>query len=141
MTILLKDAQSIANAALAKAREMNMNACSIAVVNCAGQVKILLSEDESALLRNDIAVAKAWSCMGIGHGTRMQADFAQKMPHLYASFVAIAGGRMVPAPGGVIILDGDAVIGAVGVSGDLPDRDEACAVAGVTAAGFTSRLD
>jgi len=28
------------------------------------------------------------------------------------------------------------VLGAVGVSGDIPDIDEACAHAGITAAGF-----
>src|SRR2546430_1861794 len=44
-------------------------------------------------------------------------------------------GRVVPAAGGVLIKDGGgAVIGAVGISGDVSDKDEACALAGIAAA-------
>jgi uncharacterized protein GlcG (DUF336 family) len=44
---------------------------------------------------------------------------------------------MVTNPGGVLIKDasGD-IIGAVGISGDTADKDEACAVAGIAAAGL-----
>jgi uncharacterized protein GlcG (DUF336 family) len=45
----------------------------------------------------------------------------------------------VPAPGGVLIRDaGGAVIGAVGISGDVSDKDEACALAGIAAAGLAA---
>ena len=41
--------------------------------------------------------------------------------------------------GGVLIRGADGrVIGAVGISGDTSDNDEACAVAGIAAAGFTA---
>jgi uncharacterized protein GlcG (DUF336 family) len=44
---------------------------------------------------------------------------------------------VVPAPGGVLIRDGAGdIIGAVGISGDTSDKDEACAVAGIAAAGL-----
>jgi Uncharacterized protein, possibly involved in utilization of glycolate and propanediol len=48
---------------------------------------------------------------------------------------AASGGRMVTNPGGVLIRSatGD-IVGAVGISGDTSDRDEACAVAGIEAA-------
>ena len=46
---------------------------------------------------------------------------------------------MVPVPGGVLIKDaGGAILGAVGISGDLSDKDEACAIAGINAAGLTA---
>jgi len=53
------------------------------------------------------------------------------------ALMAASGGRVVPAPGGVLINDaaGD-IIGAVGISGDTSDKDEACAVAGIAAAGL-----
>lgn len=48
------------------------------------------------------------------------------------------GGRFVPVPGGVLILEsGGDIIGAVGVSGDASDKDEYCAIVGVQAAGLT----
>jgi uncharacterized protein GlcG (DUF336 family) len=43
---------------------------------------------------------------------------------------------MVPVPGGVLILDGAVLLGAVGVSGDTSDNDEVCAIAGIEAAGL-----
>jgi uncharacterized protein GlcG (DUF336 family) len=50
--------------------------------------------------------------------------------------VALADGDLVPAAGGVLVRDDDNnVIGAVGVSGSLPD-DEACAIHGIAAAGL-----
>ena len=46
---------------------------------------------------------------------------------------------MVPVAGGVLVRDSaGAVIGAVGISGDNSDNDEAAAAAGITAAGLTA---
>jgi len=45
----------------------------------------------------------------------------------------------VPVPGGVLVRGADkAIIGAVGVSGDTSDNDEAAALAGIAAAGLTA---
>jgi uncharacterized protein GlcG (DUF336 family) len=44
---------------------------------------------------------------------------------------------LVPVPGGVLIKDGGEIIGAIGVSGDSSDNDEAAAAAGIEAAGLT----
>jgi uncharacterized protein GlcG (DUF336 family) len=62
---------------------------------------------------------------------------AQIAPALYAAPVGTSLGRVIPVPGGVLIRDADGeVIGAVGISGDLPDNDEACAVRGIEQAGL-----
>jgi uncharacterized protein GlcG (DUF336 family) len=46
-------------------------------------------------------------------------------------------GKVVPNAGGVLIRDSDGtIIGAVGISGDTSENDEACAVAGIKAAGL-----
>ena len=43
----------------------------------------------------------------------------------------------MPNPAGVLIRDSAGeVIGAVGISGDTSDKDEAAAIAGITAAGL-----
>jgi uncharacterized protein GlcG (DUF336 family) len=48
-----------------------------------------------------------------------------------------SGGRVVTNPGGVLIRDAEGdVIGAVGISGDTSDKDEACAIAGIEAAAL-----
>jgi uncharacterized protein GlcG (DUF336 family) len=38
----------------------------------------------------------------------------------------------------VLIADGGEIVGAIGISGDTGDNDEACAVAGIQAAGLTA---
>jgi len=49
----------------------------------------------------------------------------------------IVGGSLVPVPGGVLIRGADGTItGAVGISGDTSDNDEAAALAGIAAAGL-----
>ena len=54
----------------------------------------------------------------------------------------VFNGDMVPVPGGVLIQDaGGALLGAVGISGDTSDNDEAAAVAGIEAAGLSAKVD
>ena len=49
---------------------------------------------------------------------------------------------MVPVPRGVLFLDaGGALLGAVGISGDTSDNDEAAAVAGIETAGLPAKVD
>ncbi len=50
--------------------------------------------------------------------------------------------RIVPLPGGVLIRDRHGqLLGAVGVAGATSEDDEACAIAGVKAAGLSADLD
>jgi len=48
----------------------------------------------------------------------------------------MAQGRLIPVPGGVLIMGDSGLLGAVGVSGDTSDNDEICALAGIEAAGL-----
>src|SRR5262249_55998142 len=59
---------------------------------------------------------------------------AKDRPHFMNAVIEASGGRLVPVPGGGLIKEGNAVMGAVGVSGDSSDNDEAAAVAGGQAA-------
>jgi uncharacterized protein GlcG (DUF336 family) len=73
----------------------------------------------------------------MGFGGRELARRAALMPVFFNALSDLAGGNMVPVPGGVLIRDaGGEIIGAVGISGDTSDNDERCALAGVQAAGL-----
>ena len=62
---------------------------------------------------------------------------ARERPHFFTGLSGVSGGRVVPVPGGVLVRDADGgIIGAVGISGDTSDNDEAAAIAGIEAAGF-----
>jgi uncharacterized protein GlcG (DUF336 family) len=64
---------------------------------------------------------------------------AVERPHFVAGATAAIGGALVPVAGGVLVVEDGRVIGAVGVSGDTSDNDEAAAIAGVQAAGLTAQ--
>ena len=141
--ITLKDAQKIVEGCLKKAREENMNPITIAVVDTRGVLVSSAMEDNSAIIRPDIAFAKAWGCFGIGFSSREIRNLIGAQPeqtHFFHSVRAMSGNKIAPSPGGIMIKTGDDVIGAVGISGDLPDRDEICAIAGVEAAGLTYQI-
>ena len=87
-----------------------------------------------------------YGVIGIGSGgnyalaaARALYDRARKQAYFLDAMNALAGGALVPVPGGVLIRDGAGVLlGAAGVTGDNSDNDEICAVAGIEAAGLVA---
>jgi uncharacterized protein GlcG (DUF336 family) len=131
----LAAARTIVVRALAHARSSDFPPMTVAVLDAAGRLVAFAGEDGSSLLRERIARGKAHGALHMGVGSRSLAARAASDPAFVNSLVSLAEGNLVPVPGGVLIRDdADAVIGAVGVSGHLPDDDEACAIHGITAA-------
>ena len=83
-------------------------------------------------------MGKAWGAVAMGTASRTQGERMEQRPSVVAALAAASGGRFMPIPGGVLIRDADGslIVGSVGVSGELSDNDEICAVAGITAAGL-----
>jgi uncharacterized protein GlcG (DUF336 family) len=129
--------RTIVEQALAHARGSDFPPMTVAVLDAAGQPVAFAREDGSSLLRGRIARARARGALNMGVGSRSLAARAAAHPAFINSVVALADGDLVPAAGGVLVRDDDNnVIGAVGVSGSLPDDDEACAIHGIAAAGL-----
>ncbi len=135
----LADAERIADATLAAGRAAGLLPLTVAVLDAGGHVVVLKREDGSGILRAAIAEGKAHGALGMGIGSRIIRDRLKERPAFQAAIAAAAEGRFIPVPGGVLICrpGDDAVIGAVGVSGDASDRDEHAAIEGVRAAGMT----
>lgn len=130
-------ANTIVEAALKRARELNTAPLAVAVLDETGQLKAYQREDQTSLLRTDIAVGKAWGALGLGRSSRVLGKVAEERPAFIQALSVMAGGKLVPVPGGVLIrVEDNAIIGAVGISGDTSDIDETCAVAGIEAAGL-----
>jgi uncharacterized protein GlcG (DUF336 family) len=133
----LKSAQKIIKTALEMAREKDMKALVVAVVDARGALVAFAAEDGSSLKREKVARGKADGAIALGVSSRQIAKMAAERPHFVAAVTHAVGGSLIPVPGGVIIRDAKgAVVGAVGVSGDTSDNDELVAVAGITAAGL-----
>lgn len=137
MPVTLVQASTIVDSALTTARGMNLAPLSVAVLDAGGHLVAFKREDRSGILRYEIAFGKAWGALGMGLGSRTLFARAAAAPQFFNALHAASGGRVVTNPGGVLIRD-DAgeIAGAVGISGDTSDNDEACAVAGIAAAGL-----
>jgi uncharacterized protein GlcG (DUF336 family) len=136
-TLSLEQATAIVDAALHKARRTACAPLTVAVLDAGGHLVAFKREDRSGILRAQIAQAKAWGVLGMGAGGRALALRANDAPAFFAALTDLSQGRIVPGAGGVLIRDSEGrVIGAVGVSGDHPEEDEACAVFGIEGAGL-----
>lgn len=139
MHLQLNDATRIVDAALEHGHTLGARPLTVAVLDAGGHLVALQRQDGSGILRPKIAEAKAWGALGMGAGGRNLAKRAADAPEFFTALAAISDGRIAPVPGGVLIRDGEGrVIGAVGISGDHPDKDEACAVHGIETAGLTA---
>ena len=137
--VSLAQASAIADSALAEGRGRSFEPLTVVVLDAGGHVVAVKREDGSGILRFEIAFGKAWGALGFGFGSRSLAPRAPVAPSVIAAAAAVAGGRMVPVPGGGLLRDAaGGIIGAVGISGDLSDNDELCAVHGIAAAGLTA---
>ena len=137
MPLPLAQASIIVDTALKKGRETGCAPLTVSVLDAGGHLVAFKREDRSGILRFDIAFGKAWGALGMGFGSRTLFERSANTPVFFTALAAASGGRLVPNPGGVLIKDaGGDILGAVGISGDTSDKDEACAIAGVEAAGL-----
>jgi len=134
--LTLDVARKILDAALAKAIEKNLKPLVVTVLDARGCVKLSAAQDGTSLLRSEIAHGKAYGALAMGMGSRALFQRAQEQAYFIDAVNTLAQGRLVPVPGGVLIQSGGTLLGAVGISGDTSDNDEACAIAGIEAAGL-----
>lgn len=138
MPLTLEVAQSIISTAIAKGHELGLNPLTVAVLDAGGHVKALAREDNTSTLRPDIATGKAHGAIALGLGSRTIFNRAKEQPYFIQAMNGLANGSLVPVPGGVLIRESGEIIGAVGITGDSSDNDEACAITAIEAAGFTA---
>jgi uncharacterized protein GlcG (DUF336 family) len=140
MSLTLERASIIVDAALAKAREAKYRPMCVAVLDQGGHLKALKREDNASVLRPLIAIGKAWGAIGMGESSRALGERLKDRPAFLGALTTMSGGKVVPVAGGVLVLEGDEIVGAVGVSGGTSDEDEECAIAGIRAAGFQPKV-
>ena len=135
--ITLEQAECIVDETLKRAVQLGAAPLAVAVLDGGGNLVALKRADGAGVMRAPIALAKAFGAVGMGLNSRELARRSDMQPIFFGSLASITEGRFAPAPGGVLIRDDAGVLlGAVGVSGDTSDMDEACAIGGVIAAGL-----
>lgn len=140
IAITLDQANAIIGAAFAEGRELGLKPLTVVVMDGGGHIIALQRQDGSSTLRPQIACGKAGGALALGVSSRKIGAMAAERPSFVAALGPIAPHGIVPAAGGVIVVDADGqALGAVGVTGDTSDHDEACALAGIAAAGLTAQ--
>ena len=139
MSLTLDQARGIVAAARAHGQEQGFKPLTVVVLDAGGHVLAVEREDGSSTKRFEVAYGKAHGAVSLGMGSRALMARAEQQPYFVAA-VTHSVGALVPVPGGVLVHDasGD-LLGAVGISGDTSDNDEAAAVAGIEAAGLTAQ--
>lgn len=133
--LTLSQAATIVDSALELARAKKLKPVTVAVLDAGGHMIAFKREDRSGILRREIAEGKAWGVLGMGYGGREFVRRNTIRPTFYTALAVASQGRVMPVAGGVLIRDTDGeIVGAVGVSGDTEDNDDACAIAGIAAA-------
>lgn len=138
--IRLEQATTIIAAAFAKGQELGLKPLSVAVLDAGGHVIAFQRQDGASAMRFQIASGKASGALALGISSRKIADMAAERPSFIASLGPLSQQGIIPAAGGVIVIDDQGhPIGAVGITGDTSDNDEACTLAGIAAAGLRAQ--
>ncbi len=137
--ISLEQARKIIAVTRTTGRAMNLKPLSVAVLDAGGHLLAFEREDGASPGRFDIAQGKAYGAVMLGMPGSAQMARAEEQGYFMAAVNGAFGGKVIPVPGGVLVMADGAVVGAVGVTGDTSDNDATAAVAGIEAAGFVAR--
>ena len=137
--ITLQQAQLIIDGALVEAEKLGLKPLCVSVLDNRASLRACVNQDGTSLQRHKIAHGKANAAIAIGMGTRALMNRAEQQAYFIDAVGRMMDGDFIPVPGGVLIRDENGtLLGAVGISGDTSDNDEAAALAGIAAAGLTA---
>lgn len=139
MELTLANAKNIIDACSVEQKKQGLKPMAIVVLGSGGRIRASESQDNTSLLRPKIAHGKAYGAYTMGLGSRALYERAKVEPFFIEAMNSLCDGALVAVPGGVLIRAKDGqLVGAVGITGDTSGNDEACAVAGIEAAGFVA---
>lgn len=138
----LDTAKQLIAGARASGERRSLKPLSIVVLDAGGQVRAFEREDGASNARFEIAFGKASGALAMGMGSRALMARAEAQPYFVTAVGHAIGGALIPVPGGVLVQAADGeVLGAIGVTGDTSDNDEAAAVDAIEAAQLVAVTD
>ena len=131
-TLTLEGAKRAVAAAIAYARAHDAPGATIAVVDAGGHTICLERLDGTFPASADVSIGKARTAANFGRPTRGMEDSINKNRPALAAVAAVTA--FTPLQGGIPIMAGKEVVGAIGVSGAASaQQDEEIAIAGAEA--------
>jgi uncharacterized protein GlcG (DUF336 family) len=140
--ISLDEATKLIAGIFADAARRKLRPLTAVVLDAGGHVKAALKQDGSSMLRFEIAYGKAYAALALGRSSRLVLQKSREKPIFMENLQKLADGPMFLEGGGQLIRDqAGEVVGAVGVTVDVNEMDDLCAVDGIHAAGFRTDYD
>jgi len=130
MPLSCEDALRVVAGAHERARALGLKV-TCAVVDEGGLLQALARMDGAPPLSAQIAEAKACGAALWHRDGASLAQIAQDRPAFFQAVDRMARVPIIPGAGSILIRRGEAVLGAVGVSGAKPEQDADCAEAGL----------
>ena len=128
----LNEARQLCELVLKYGNEKLSNPLTVVVLDAGGHPLSVMRQEESGILRYEIAYGKAWGALGLGMGTSTYSELTARSGTFQSfvhSLMSASGGRVIPTRGGVLIRNESGhLLGAIGVSGDSPHNDESSAL-------------
>jgi uncharacterized protein GlcG (DUF336 family) len=135
--ITLAEALKIIEGTFASAEKRQAYPLSAIVLDAGGRVKAFHKQDGSSLLRFEIAYGKAFAALSLNRSSRQVLQKAREKPPFMQSLTELSDGPLFLEAGGQLIRDDTGeIVGALGVTGDVNEVDDLCALDGIRAAGF-----
>ncbi|MGH6767443.1 MAG: GlcG/HbpS family heme-binding protein [Xanthobacteraceae bacterium] len=140
--ISLAEANKIINGTFASARKRKAYALAAIVLDAGGRVKAFQKQDGASLMRFEIAYGKAFGALSLNRSSRQVLQKQREKPYFMANLEQLADGPLFMEGGGQLIRDATGeVVGALGVTGDVNEVDDLCAIDGIHVGGFRADAD
>src|ERR1044071_7596470 len=140
--IKLEEANRVIEAILSRGRELGCRPLSVVIVEPGARVKAFQKEDDSSMMRFEMAYGKAYAALALGRSSSLVRMRAEERPMFMQYVIRASGDQIFPEGGGMLIRDQNGeLLGAVGVTGDTQEQDEELAAHGIRAAGFKTDED
>ena len=140
--VTLAQANRIIESIFARGRELACRPLSVIVVELGAKVKAFQKEDDSAMMRFEMAFGKAYAALALGRSSSLVRMRTEERPLFMQYLIRASDDQIFPEGGGMLIRDKDGeIIGAVGVTGDTQERDEELAAHGIHGAGLKTDED
>jgi uncharacterized protein GlcG (DUF336 family) len=138
----LKQANTIIEATFAAAAKHKCRPMSAIVLDAGGRVKAFQKQDGASMIRFEICHGKAYASLALGRPSRLVLQKAKEKPLFMDSVGELADAPLFLEGGGQLIRDETGeVMGAIGVTGDVNEMDDICAIEGIHAAGLKTDYD
>lgn len=138
----LAEANTIIAATFAAAKKHKCRPMSAVVLDAGGRVKAFQKQDGASMLRFEICYGKAYGSLALGRPSKLILHKAREKPLFMQSIEKLADHPLFLEGGGQLIRDkAGEVMGAIGVTGNVNEMDDICAIAGIHAARLCADAD